>query len=660
MRGRRAARADVEPQSKVKDRIALAVLLALAVGCMVPAVMAEFVWDDIYLTRSKTVPQLGGLIDIWLSPKSHQPEIHFWPVTYSSFWLEYRLWGFHPAGYHVVNLILHAGISVLVWTVLRELDIPGAWLAAAIFAVHPVHVEPAAWVIGRKDLLAAMFYLVALLLWIRIALTSAPRRRLTLAMSVIAYGFAILAKTTAVTLPAILLIIHWWKRGGTLRSVPMSLLPFCLVGALLAGGETYYYHAQGEVGIDLTVPERLIVASKAMFFYVGKLIVPINLTNIYPLWDIDVTKLLQWAYPASLLGLIVTLALTTDRIGRGPLAAALIFLTALIPVSGLFNSSFMLFSYVADRYQYLASIAIIALLVAVGSRASAHRSRLVRRGGAALAALIIASLAVLSWRQTLHYQDDITFFRHVLDHNPEARTANYLLGKALSAAGRHEDALPYSLIGAERLPDNFTPNLIAGLTLFNLQRRSESLPYLERASRLRDDSESLREALTFIASGGAQFRGEVATIGERLDAAHALLLLGETDRARDEIGQSRPLIMNDDDRLRASILRAKVDFAQERYGQAERRLRRITARLDDIDLLLHLALSHYHQGKFADAIKSFEQLLARDPEHVVALVTLGESLRGAKQASEAMRVFERVLELDPYNETALIRLRDGG
>ena len=648
------------PQSiaeHARAKIPLIVLIALAVGCMLPAINAGFVWDDIYLTRSKTVPELAGLVDIWLSPRSHLPEIHYWPVTYSSFWLEYRFWGFWPAGFHIVNLLLHAAVTCLVWNILVRLDVPGAWLAAAIFAVHPVHVEAAAWVIGRKDLLAALLYLISASLWIRLEFET-PRNRLGVLVGAVAvYGLAILSKTTAVTLPAGLAILYWWKCGNLSFKLVRSLLPFVIVGGLVAGGETYYYHSQGEVGIDLTVAERLIVASKALLFYTGKLLVPVNLTNVYPLWEIHSSDPVQWLYPAAVVAALLLLWSARSRIGHGPLAATLFFILTLIPVSGLFNSSFMLFSYVADRYQYVASISLIATFSACAWQFAKIAPRAAVYCLAALAAAGIGILGYMSWQQTYYYRDDISFFQHVLDHNPDARTANYLLGKAYSRAGRHEEALSHSLIGAERLPDNYTSNLNAGLTLFNLRRHKESLPYFERARGIREPGDSFQQALSYIASGGALERGEEANITERLNAAHARFLLDDIDLARSEVEQAFPLLDTEEDRLRATMIHGKIDYAGNRFAQAENRFEQSAviaadAGTPDAEILFHLGLSRMRQGKFPVAIQAFEDTLKISPQDRSAIVNLGEALLGAGRFDDAVPVFQDALELDPYDEAA--------
>src|SRR5262245_44677496 len=127
-------------------------LVSMALIAHAPAVRGDFIWDDDqYILKNETLSSADGLERIWLEPGA-TPQ--YYPLVFTTFWVEYRLWGTEPAGYHVVNLVLHALNAVLLWRVLVLLGVPGAWLAAAIFAVHPVHVESVAWITERKNVLS--------------------------------------------------------------------------------------------------------------------------------------------------------------------------------------------------------------------------------------------------------------------------------------------------------------------------------------------------------------------------------------------------------------------------------------------------------------------------------------------------------------------------
>jgi protein O-mannosyl-transferase len=133
-----------------------ALLLVVAVLiAYLPALQGGYIWDDNrYVTENPILPQPDGLAAIWTDPGA---TIQYYPMVFTTFWLEYRLWGLNPLGYHATNILLHALSALLLWAILRRLAVPGAWLAAALFALHPVHVESVAWVTERKNVLSGLF-----------------------------------------------------------------------------------------------------------------------------------------------------------------------------------------------------------------------------------------------------------------------------------------------------------------------------------------------------------------------------------------------------------------------------------------------------------------------------------------------------------------------
>ena len=151
---------------------------------------------------------------------AHLPgEAHYWPLTYTTFWLEHKIWGLAPAGYHIVNVLLHFFNSLLVWRLLLRLAVPGAWVVAAVFAVHPLHVESVAWIIERKDVLSGLFYLAAVLVWLRFLEQPRPWRY---GLALLLFAAGLLSKSIVVTLPAALLILQWWKEGRITAAGPAA------------------------------------------------------------------------------------------------------------------------------------------------------------------------------------------------------------------------------------------------------------------------------------------------------------------------------------------------------------------------------------------------------------------------------------------------------
>ena len=218
--------------------------------------------------------------------------MHYWPLTYTTFWLEHKIWGLAPAGYHVVNVLLHLLNSLLVWRLLLRLAVPGAWVAAAVFAAHPTHVESVAWIIERKDVLSGLFYLTAVLVWLRFLEQPRPWRY---GLTLLLFVAGLLSKSIVVTLPAALLIVQWWKDGRIAVRDLQRLAPFFPVALLITAVDLSPIGSRHSL-LDYSLPERMLLASRALWFYAGKLAWPSDLAVIYPRWDSPISLGDPWAW----------------------------------------------------------------------------------------------------------------------------------------------------------------------------------------------------------------------------------------------------------------------------------------------------------------------------------------------------------------------------
>jgi hypothetical protein len=254
------------------------VIVLLVITAFFPAVSGGFIWDDeTYVKNNALLTVPDGLKRIWFSLDA--PSQYF-PLTYTTFFIERKFWGLNPSGYHWVNLLLHAANALLVWQLLKRLSVPGAWLAAAIFALHPVQVESVAWISERKNVLSLFFYLLALMSWTEfIEERPRPLWRFYL-LSLIYCCMALCSKTTACTIPVALALILWLKEKPIDGYRLMQIIPFIGLGAgmgfLTMWWERYHQGTQGKL-FALDLPERILVASHAVWFYAGKLVWPVNL-----------------------------------------------------------------------------------------------------------------------------------------------------------------------------------------------------------------------------------------------------------------------------------------------------------------------------------------------------------------------------------------------
>ena len=656
----RLTRADLPASAALGLLVAVAYLPAMLWG--------GFVWDDRMWTEAEAVRDWSGLWQIWFSPTDDttfadgspgrsgvRAEGHYWPMVYTSFWLEHKLWGFAPAGYHIVNVLLHFANTLLVWRLLLCLSVPGAWLAAALFAVHPVHVESVAWVIGRKDLLSTLFYLSALAVWLRFEQTpgqqpqaGAGRYLYLVALALFAAGM--LSKSIVVTLPATLLIVCWWKRGRVTLDELIRILPFFLVGFAITLADLAYY-APREVDFNYSIVERMLIAATALWFYVGKLLWPMQLAVIYPHWDVDVTDPLAWGYVVGAAALVATLWRCRHQIGRGPLAGVLFFAITLSPALGFVDFGYMSFSFVADRYQYLASIGLTTLFVAavvhgvtalaaagkgepgetVAAQAPAtarhadagvgqHAARGVSAWVVALA--LLAALGALSWRQTSIYRDEIAFYQHITSLNPQAPAAHGNLGGALIDAGRQEEALAVLHIAVEQDPDSINIRNNLGNALLDLDQLDEAARHLQVVLNTKPGHVN---ALRNLAS--------VRVKQERLDEAAELYR---------RIGSVNP-----DQEARAHHTIASAFAEQGRFDQEEKHRRQaVKAAPDNTKTVQGLAEALRKQARYKEALDWYRVVIKIDPTVAPAHAGAGDVLFHLERYEQAIAAQERALDLE--------------
>src|SRR5881392_2181646 len=432
------------------------VLAAVTIFAYRPAWHAGFLWDDDdYIINNELLTSPHGWQRIWFSLDS--PSQYF-PLTYSTFRIEHALWGLNTTGYHLVNLLLHVANAFLVWAVLARLRVPGAWLAAAIFALHPVQVESVAWITERKNVLMGFFFLLTLLAWIAFVDERTKRPWRFYGLALILYLLALSAKTTACTLPAALFLILWlqkkpisWKR--VFQIVPFLVLGIAM-GLLAMWWERYHQGTSRTVFTFLSPIERVLVASRAIWFYLSKLAWPSNLTFIYPRWDIAPTHLLNYAW--LLAGVFVCVAIYFLRryVGRCVEVAAAFFVATLSPVLGFIMLYTFRYTFVADHYQYLACIGPIALASAgVVTFADAFKQS---RGLILSAAVcVLAVLGVLTWRQSVRYGDIEALWRVTLAKNPGCWMAHNNLGFVLFEKGQFDQAIAHYQAALEMQADSW-------------------------------------------------------------------------------------------------------------------------------------------------------------------------------------------------------------
>ena len=475
-------------------------LMALVWVVYAPSLPGGYLWDDQAITQNRLVAMPEGWARIWFSSSQmREHETHYWPLVYSSFWLEYRLWGLWPQGSRAANLVLFTVTVVWLWRLAARGFLPAAsggggatvrsmsgaaWLAAALFAVHPVHVESVAWIIQRKDMLSGLLFVASFWFFVRHSENPSARRY---AVSLVCFGAAMLSKTSVVFLPAALAVWLWWQNGRLRWRDGIALAPFAGVALALSLWDVLLSRAlqANPYESGLSVLQRFVLSGRAVWFYLGRLVWPDPLLTIYPKWEIAVAPA-AFLYPSGVALLLVALAALTPKLGRGPLACLLYYIAALSPILGWISHPFMSHSYVADRFQYLASAGPIMLLAAGWGRIAG------RRGGPrwlapAGAAALLAALSALTWRQSALYRDDNRLFAHTIRHNPDSWLAHNGRGVDLLNAGQTDAAIE-SLEQAIRLhPDFAMAHNNLGVALMQKSQFHQAIEHFFRALELRND-----------------------------------------------------------------------------------------------------------------------------------------------------------------------------
>jgi protein O-mannosyl-transferase len=470
----------IAPQDRV-DWLWGAFLVAATILAYQSVWQAGYVWDDdVYVTANKLLTAPDGLRRIWFSLDS--PSQYF-PLVYTTFRIEHALWGMNPAGYHWVNILLHSANALLVWRLLRRLRVPGAWLAAAIFALHPVEVESVAWITERKNVLMGFFFLLALLSGVEFLEEQSRRMWKFYALALIFYALALFSKTTACTLPAALLLILWLKKEPIDWRRLAQIAPFVALGIgmglVTVWWERYHQGTQGKL-FAIGLPERLLAACRALWFYAGKLLWPAELTFSYPRWTISAANPLDygWLFATATLG--VAIYFVRRRVGRSIEVATLFFAATLSPMLGFIMLYTFRFSFVADHYQYLASIGPIALAAACIARLEVFKSGRPWLGATLCAALLL-TLGTLTWRQGQTYRSTETLWSDTLDKNPNSWMAHSNLGTALLRLGRVDEAIVHYNKALEIDPNYATGHNNLGNAFLRIGQLEESLAHLQKA-----------------------------------------------------------------------------------------------------------------------------------------------------------------------------------
>jgi tetratricopeptide (TPR) repeat protein len=558
-------------------------------------------------------------------------------MVHSTFWIEARLWGTeHAPGFHIDNILLHALAAVLLWRALAAIDIPAPWFAAAIFAVHPVMVESVTWVTERKNVLSIVFYLLAFHAYRRSGLLDpieAPdvhpglRRNRWYFASLFFFLLALLSKTVTCSLPAAILLIIWWKRGKLSWADVKPLLPMFVIGACLSAFTGHLEHTHvGARGpdFDWSILDRCLIAGHAICFYALKLVWPHPLMFMYPRWDLHDPSGLQFLYPILVIADVIGLWIARRWIGRGPLVAVLFFIGTLTPALGFVNVYPMRYSFVADHFQYLASIGLIALIAAGFCRIP--RSIPWKW----LMAVILAPLILLTWRQQRIYKDPVTLWTHTIEQNETCWMAHINLASAFSAqnkSGQPSDkAMAQSMRALELAPNEADTQWDMGVAMAQRSRWTEAAERFRKATEC--DSECAPAWASLARLLWDHFDTPLAQAQAVEAAKRAIAIQPNQDDPHFVLGCF-------------AELRGDWPGAISQFNQA------LTINAKDYSAHSHLGDCLLQTGHAGEAAGEYTRVLEHDPKDLPAMTNLGNANLMAGRIPDAIDCYQKALAIDP-------------
>jgi len=690
-----------------RDSLWVFVLIGLVCVAYVQVFNAGFIWDDeSHLTQNPCIVGPLGLKEVWTSGRAI-----YYPLVLTTFWTLHKFVGLSPWPYHLLNVLLHAGSAVLLWQVLRQLNVRGAWLGAALWALHPVMVQSVAWVTELKNTQSGFFYLLSVFCFLKSeaaiqgrALSDSPFRQtgehrfLLFALSLSFFILATLSKPSVVMVPVVLFLCIWWRAGRPHWHDVLALAPFVLISALASVWTIFEqkFHA-GATGAEWeqTWPDRLIIAGRAIWFYLAKLIWPHPLIFIYPRWEIDSSQLTAYLpLLAALTGLLV-LWLNRAKWSQAVFFAVAYYVVSLFPVLGFFNVYFFRYSFVSDHFQYLASMGPLALVGAgitilverfygtpleagsdrdvlqLSAEAAQPPGALKKAPFLGICGVLVLSLVFMTWRQTAVYHNLVTLYTATLTRNPGCWMAHYNLGIALNKQGDIDGAIVHYRQALELRPSYAEAHYNLGRLLVQEGQLDEAITHYEKALEMSPSDADAHNNLgaALLASGRvdeaiAHYRKALVTQPDRADAscnlASALLSKKDLDGAIAYYSACLATLPNQPEAqynlASALFRRGRTDEAIIHYQKV------LELSPDNADAHANLGSAFLAKGRVPDAIAEYSDALRIAHDNVAAQSNLAWLLATAadpalRNGPEAVRLAERAESESSRGENHPVVLR---
>ncbi len=611
------------PRNGVKNSqrirlFSLALIVATAVAYL-PAWNGKPIWDDNAHITQPELRSWHGLVEVWTQVGATQ---QYYPLVHSVFWIEQKLWGDSVLGYHLINIFLHGFAAIVLLQILLRLKVPGAWLAAGLFALHPVQVESVAWISEIKNTLSGLFFFCSILAYLNF---DQNRSRVAYFGSLALFLFGLMCKTAIAPLPAIILAVLWWRRGRLrLRDDVVPSLPFFGLGIgaglFTAWVERNFVGAHG-IAFQLSILQRCLIAARDFWFYLFKLLWPVKLTFIYPRWQISGAIWWQYLFPLTLI-LLLALIWRLGKKNRGPLAAVLVFLGLLFPALGFINVYPFIYSFVADHFQYLACVGPLTLFAAGMTMAldSIAPGKVLLRP--TISFLLLLTLGALSWRQCRDYRDIETLWRTTIARNPDCWMAYSNLGSFLSAHGDANEAIADFRKALGIWPNQSKDHNNLGKALVQKGRIAEAMDHFQTALRVSPDDPDTESNI-----GAASL--------QQGDADEAISHLRRAVEKWPRHAQGHINLGN------ALLQNREIDAAIAEYEKT------LALPFDHAESHYSIGTALRQKGDVEEAIVHYRKALELRPDYANAHNNLANALRQQGRTEEAVHEYEAALKSEP-------------
>ncbi len=641
-----------------------------------PVWHAGYLWDDdILLTIDPCIVGPLGFKEIWTTRAAD-----ICPLTITTLWAGHKIWGLWPLPYHLLNVLLHAACAVLLWRVLLGLWVPGAWLGAAFWALHPVQVESAAWIAEIKNTQSGVFYLLTVLCFLR-SLRNRERSGGTErwhpdGLTFLCAALAMASKSSTVVLPVVLCLAAWrmdgrWRWRRLLEVGPIFLLS--LAATLLSVWTQWGQPAAGaHFQAARSWPQRLVIAGDAVWFYLGKLAWPHPLVTVYPRWEIGAATAEAFLPLAAVFAVSLILWWQRRPWGSAPLLTWTYFLVALLPTLGLVEMSFFRYSFVADHFAYLASMGPLALAGA-GVVRWLHGQGPPTRTRAVIGAGLLLVLGTASWQRASVHRSQETLWTDTLAKNPRCWVAYGNLGVAAAERGQLDTAIARYHEALKIGPDEARTHANLGSIFQRKGQLDNAVAEYREASRLSPRNVETYYSLGNIFLEEGQLDQAIAAfqsalkVNDKFVAGHSNLgeafkLKGQLDDAVAQYEQALRIdphnVQNLNNLGNTFVLKGQPDKALVQYQEA--------LKINPEDPYTYRSLGNMlsQRGRFDDAIIEYQAALKLAPADAESRNNLGNAFLQKGQPSEAIVQYQAAVRADPsyasaHRNLGLVYLRQG-